>query len=505
MTATERTAPARLTMRGVTKRFGATVALGGVDLEVRAGEVHALVGENGAGKSTLMKVLAGVVAPDAGVLELDGRPYAPRSPAAARAAGVVMIHQELSLASQLSVAENVWLGDLPTRAGLVSWRTARARARALLGELGRGDLDVDRSVRELSPADRQIVEIARSLAIDARVIVFDEPTSSLGSEDIDRLFALVERLAARGVAIVYISHALEELFAITERFTVLRDGASVATGRTAETTIDALVAAMVGREVRELYPRSPAQPGEVVATILDLAGERLPRDATLELRRGEVLGIAGLVGSGRTELLRALFGLDRVKSGDLKVLALEGPRRPAERWRQGVGFVSEDRKGEGLALGLSLADNLVLPRLDRVSTAGWIAHARVERETARWIEKLRIKCTGPTQRIAELSGGNQQKLALARVLFADADVILLDEPTRGIDVGSKAEIYRWIDELARAGDKPRAVVMVSSYLPELFGTCDRLAVMCRGKLLPPRPVRGLDPHDVLLQATGASA
>jgi ribose transport system ATP-binding protein len=450
----------RLAMSGVQKRFGATVALDGVDLAVAPGEVHALVGENGAGKSTLMKVLAGATTPDAGTLALDGRAFAPRSPAEARAAGVAMIYQELSLAPHLSVAENVLLGRQPTRAGIVSWRATRARARDLLAEVGREALDLDLPVAALSPADRQAIEIARSLAGDARVIVFDEPTSSLGAEDIDRLFALIERLAARGVAIVYISHALEEIFAITTRYTVLRDGKSVASGRTEATRIDELVTAMVGRTVTELYPRSPARPGEVVLRALALAGENGLEEATVEVRRGEVLGIAGLVGAGRTELLRTLFGLDAPTAGDLRVLALAGPRTPAERWRQGVGFVSEDRKGEGLALDLSIADNVVLSRLERCSFAGWIAPSRVALAAETWTERLRVKCADVREPVRGLSGGNQQKVALARLLHSDADVLLLDEPTRGVDVGAKAEIYRLIDELAR-GERPRAVLVVS--------------------------------------------
>ncbi|MCE9596160.1 MAG: sugar ABC transporter ATP-binding protein [Planctomycetes bacterium] len=493
----------RLAMVGVGKRFGATAALDGVDFALRVGEVHALVGENGAGKSTLMKVLSGALALDAGSIQLDGEPYAPRSPAEARAAGVAMIYQELSLAPHLSVAENVLLGAQPTRRGIVSWAALRARARALLNVVGRPSLDLDAPVATLAAADRQLVEIARALARDARVIVFDEPTSSLGNEDVARLFALIRDLARRGVSIVYISHALEEVFAIAERFTVLRDGSSVASGRTSETDASRLVAAMVGRSVGELYPRSPARPGEVVATVRALAGERLPREATLEIRRGEVLGLAGLVGAGRSEFLRALFGLERVRSGELRILALDGPRTPTERWAQGVGFVSEDRKSEGLALGLSVADNLVLAGLDRCSSHGVIAPARVERDARAWIERLGIRCLSPRQPVGRLSGGNQQKVALARLLHADADVLLLDEPTRGVDVGSKAEIYRLIDELARSGERPRAVVVVSSYLPELFGTCDRIAVMTRGRLGPARDVGELDEHAVMLEATGA--
>jgi len=488
-------------MHAIEKRFGATVALEGVSLELRSGEVHALVGENGAGKSTLMKVLSGALRADAGTMELDGRPYAPRSPIGARRAGVAMIYQELSLAPHLSVAENVLLG-LESRVGpFVDWTGLRARARRALAQVGRAELPLDTPARRLAIADQQLVEIARSLALDARVIVLDEPTSSLGKEDVARLFALIRTLRGRGVAVVYISHVLEEVFDVAQRFTVLRDGRSIETGDVASATPERIVAAMVGREVSELYPRTESSPGEVVARVEGLAGARLPRRATLEVRRGEVLGIAGLIGAGRTELLRAIFGLDRVVRGELKVLALDGPRGPATRWRQGVGMLSEDRKREGLAVARPISENLCLPRLDVLARLGFVAPATIDRAAASWIERLRVRCAGPRQPVERLSGGNQQKVALARMLFTDVDLLLLDEPTRGVDVGAKVEIYRLIDELTRGSERKRAVVVVSSYLPELFGICDRIAVMSRGVLGPARPVDELDEHSVMLEAT----
>ena len=493
----------RLAMAGIEKRYGATVALAGVSLEARAGEVLALVGENGAGKSTLMKVLAGALFPDAGEMRLDGAEYRPRGPDAGRRAGVAMIHQELALAPHMSVAENVMLGCEPRRGPFVQRAELRRRARAALAEVGRGELDLELPAGRLGPADAQLVEIARAVALEARVLVLDEPTSSLGAEDVARLFALVRKLRERGAAIVYISHALEEVIELADRAVVLRDGASVATFERAELSAEKLVAAMVGREVSELYPRSPAKSGEVVARVNGLRGLGKLREATLELRRGEVLGVAGLVGAGRTELLRALFGLERVVAGELRVLALEGARGPSERWRQGVGFASEDRKREGLALGLSIADNLCLPRLERHARGGWIRGESVESATRDWIARLGIRCAGPSQPAGRLSGGNQQKVALARLLHCDADILLLDEPTRGVDVAAKAEIYRLIDELAR-GAQPRAVLMVSSYLPELFGTCDRIAVMARGSLGVARAVRETNEHNVMLEAAGGT-
>ena len=479
-------------MEGVRKRFGATVALDGVDLTVRVGEVLALVGENGAGKSTLMKVLSGAHAPDAGRMWLAGENYAPADPLAARRAGVSMIYQELSLARHLSVMENIVLGMEPTRGPFVDWQEMRRRAVEAMAELGRGDILPETPVQRLAIAEQQLVEIARAVAVGARVLVLDEPTSSLAQNDIQRLFGLVRRLKARGLGIIYISHFLEEVRALSDRFTVLRDGRSVGSGETASVSNAEVVALMVGRAVADLYPRTPRAPGEVVLDLTDVAGVRKPTRATFKLHRGEVLGIAGLIGAGRTELLRAIFGLDPVRSGRITVKAHSGPASPAQRWVQGVGLVSEDRKTEGLALSLSVADNVTLSSLSAaVRPAAQFAASQ------KWIAKLGIRCRGPEQRVGDLSGGNQQKIALARLLEHRVDVLLLDEPTRGIDVGSKAEIYRLIDELACAGC---AVLVVSSYLPELLGICDRIAVMSRGHLGPARPVSECDEHRIMAEA-----
>ncbi|HEB53759.1 MAG TPA: sugar ABC transporter ATP-binding protein [bacterium] len=493
--------PSRLCVRALHKRFGATQALAGVDLDVRCGEVHALVGENGAGKSTLLKALAGVHQPDSGSMELDGRMHLPDGPAAARAAGLAIIHQELALAPHLTIGENLFLGREPRRGPFVDRRAQRAAARAALAKAGRAHLDPDRLLRSLPPADRQLVEIARALAHHARVLVLDEPTSSLTEDDIAPLLARLRALARTGVAVLYVSHVFEELFAVADRYTVLRDGRTVASGCMADIDHDRLIAAMVGRDLEQVYHRSPATPAEVVLELDCVAGVRLPREATLSVRRGEIVGLAGLVGAGRTELLRCVFGLDEVVAGRLRVLAHVGGRSPRERWRQGVGLLSEDRKQEGLSQAQSLADNLWLPVLSRQACRGVLSGGALARSAGPWLERLGVRCRGAHQTVAELSGGNQQKVALARLLAAGCDVLLLDEPTRGIDVGSKAEIYRAIDELAHA--RGAAVLMVSSYLPELLGMCDRIAVVAQGKVLPARPAATWTEHTLLTaMATG---
>ncbi len=482
-----------LRMEGVRKRFGATVALDGVDLTVRAGEVLALVGENGAGKSTLMKVLSGAHQPDDGQMWLDGKPYRPAHPLDARNAGVSMIYQELSLARHMTVMENIVLGMEPSVGPFVKWAEVRRRAEEAMAQLGRSDIRPETPVHQLSIAEQQLVEIGRAIAVGCRVLVLDEPTSSLARNDIERLFALVQRLRPQGLGIIYISHFLEEVRTLSDRYTVLRDGRSVGTGQTAGTPDHDIIAQMVGRSVEDLYPRSVRQQGEPVLELSHLAGNRKPTDASLTLHRGEVLGIAGLIGAGRTELLRAIFGLDPIRNGSIRLKAHSGPASPAQQWERGLGMVSEDRKVEGLALSLSIADNLTL------SSLGPIVSPAAQAETSQqWIKKLRIRCREPQQPVGNLSGGNQQKVAIARLLEHGVDVLLLDEPTRGIDVGSKAQIYQLIDELACAG---KAVLMVSSYLPELLGVCDRIAVMSRGHLHPARPVGEIDEHQIMIEAT----
>jgi ribose transport system ATP-binding protein len=496
----------RLEMRGVRKSFGATHALSGVGLTVVPGEVMALVGENGAGKSTLMKVLSGAIPPDAGQMFLDGEEYVPGNPLHARQSGVAMIYQELALAPHLSVMENILLGIEPTRGALLNWGEMRRRATAASLEVGLDQVAPDVQVRRLSIAQQQLVEIARAVALDCRVLVLDEPTSSLTARDIEKLFALIRRLTARNIAVVYISHFLEEVQEVSDRFTVLRDGETVGGGVTKGTSVEHIIELMVGREVSELYPRSLRTPGEVILEINALTGLRKPQSASLQLHRGEVLGISGLVGAGRTELMRVIFGLNKVVSGEIRVGVYQGAATPQKRWAQRVGMVSEDRKTEGLAVGLSIADNVTLSRLDGLGPWRLVMPSRQRAACRPWIEKIPIKCTGPTQRVHDLSGGNQQKVAIARLLHADVDVLLLDEPTRGIDVGSKAQIYHLIDELATGdpqhGRPGKAVLMISSYLPELLGVCDRIAVMCRSRLGETRNREAWDERQLMAAAIG---
>jgi len=490
----------RLHVADVSKQFGPTRALAGVTLSVAPGEVHAVVGENGAGKSTLMKILSGACEPDSGEIFLDGARYRPKNPLDARRHGVAMVYQELSLAPHLTVAENILLGAEPATLGVVRRAERDGLARQALDQLDRPDIPLDAVARDLPVAVQQVVEIARSLAqSSARVLILDEPTSSLAEDDVRRLFAAIRRLRERGLSVIYISHVLEEVHALADRLTVLRDGATVGTGRVADMPAGDIVRLMAGRQLDELFPRSPHVPGDVIVEFDGVAGLSKPDAASLALRRGEVVGIGGLVGAGRTELLRALFGLDPVRRGTIRVATWTGWATPRRRLDQGVGLVSEDRKGEGLAMGMSIADNVTLSKLAGLGPGPVVSPARQQRAAARWIERLRIRCRDGAQRVSDLSGGNQQKVALARLLHHDADVYLLDEPTRGIDVGSKADIYGLIDGLALAG---KAVLLVSSYLPELVGVCDRVSVMHRGRLGPARPARDVTEHSVLMEAIG---
>ena len=493
-----------LTLSDIRKHFGATRALDGVSLEIRPGRVHALVGENGAGKSTLMNVLAGGLTADSGTMTMGGQPYRPSGPLDARQAGVALIHQELSLCDHLTVAENILLGREPQRGGRYDRAAARAEAARVLAPFHHPELHPDRRASDLPIAARQVVEICRAVSADARVVLMDEPTSSLPREDVTRLFDLVRRLRDDGVAVVYISHFLEEVRELADDLTVLRDGRTVWTGAVTALDDAGIIAHMVGRDVAELFPTRRSGPtGDVRLAAEAISVEGRVRGASLQVRAGEVLGIAGLVGAGRTELLRGVMGLERrAVSGRLTVDGRDLPvaeRSPWARLAAGLGYLSEDRKGEGLTLPMSLADNMTCTRYDTVSRRGVIDQAAQRTAGQTWLERLRVKARTPLQAVRTLSGGNQQKVALGRLLHQEATTWLLDEPTRGVDVGSKVQLY---EAIARAADEGRAIVIVSSYLPELFGLCDSLAVMCRGQLSPTRPLAEWTPESVMAAAIG---
>lgn len=486
-----------LRMTGIFKRFGATQALRGVSLELSPGQALALIGENGAGKSTLMKVLSGAHAPDAGSMEIDGQRYAPRGPHAARLAGVAMIYQELNLTPDLSVEENIMLGQERSRWGMVDRAVQRRQVRAALERLGHGDLPPELPVSRLSVGMQQLVEIARALASQAKVIVFDEPTSSLGPADVERLFQAIVRLRQQGLGVIYISHFLKEIRRVCDSYTVLRDGETVDSGTLAGTSETHIVSAMAGRGIDELYPTVPHSPGDIVLSVVGLTGVPKPRDVSFDLRRGEIMGIAGLVGAGRTELLRSILALEPVRTGRVRVGTVYPGATPQARIRSGLGYVSEDRNREGLAQIRSIADNITYSRLSPYSRWGWLNLKQRRRAVAQWIERLEIKAASPDHAVETMSGGNQQKVALARVLHQRADILLLDEPTRGIDVGTKATIYRLIGELAAAG---QAVLFVSSYFQELLRVCDRIGVMSRGRLREIRPAGDWTEESLLSRA-----
>lgn len=484
-------------MRGISKSFAGNSVLAGVNLAAAAGEVHALVGENGAGKSTLMKILAGVYQPDAGETLIEGRAVRFSRPGDALAHGIAMIYQELSLAPHLTVAENIYLGREPLRfaaAGILNRRELNERATALLKEYG-FKLDARAEVRRLSAADRQLVEIARASLEARRVIVMDEPTSSLTSREVEELFKLIRDLKARGLAIIYISHRLEELSQIADRLTILRDGQAVYTGLWGEITTDDMIRHMAGRELKEIFPSRQAATGEERLKVSGLTRKGKFTDISFTARSGEVLGIAGLAGAGRTELVEAIFGAHPADSGEI---ILNGSHldtaRPDRSVAQGLGLLTEDRKRTGLGLNLSLAHNLTLANVGAL-VKKWLLDRKGEVSVARdYIEKLHIRPADPNKAVGRLSGGNQQKVLLGRWLFASSQVFLLDEPTRGVDVAARSEIYRAINHLAEAG---AAIVMVSSDLPELLGMTDRILVMRRGRMVAELQARSTSQEELL--------
>jgi rhamnose transport system ATP-binding protein len=494
--------PTAVELRGVSKRFGAFQALRNIDLDIVDGEVLALVGENGAGKSTLVKILAGVHHPDQGTVSVAGRHVDLHGPSHARSLGIAVIHQQPNLFPDLSVAENVAIADIP-RDSLkrVDWRQMQRRARELFDSLGT-PLPVNAPVRGLSIADQQLIEIAKALAIDAHTLVMDEPTAALSSREVERLFGIVRDLRGRGVAILFVSHHIEEVFELSQRVAVLRDGAHVVTAATSSMTPGDLIRHMVGRSVETLFPKEPARIGELVLEVRHLSHEGEFGDVSLALHRGEVLGIAGLVGAGRTEVARSLFGIDRADSGE--ILVAGKPLRigsPSDAMRNGIAYVPEDRHQHGLVLDFSIASNVSLPILHRLFRF-LVGRRREHRLAAEYVERLQVRTRGVDQPARSLSGGNQQKVVLAKWLASNPAILILDEPTRGIDIGAKAEVHRIISELAAGG---MGIVLVSSELPEVLAMSDRVLVMREGHVVARLERDEATQERVMVAATGQDA
>ncbi|GGM44255.1 sugar ABC transporter ATP-binding protein [Dactylosporangium sucinum] len=489
-----------LALDGVSKSFGAVAALRDVRLELHAGEAHALVGENGAGKSTLVKILAGAHAPDAGTLTLDGEPLVFAGPADARAAGIAVIYQEPTLFPDLSVAENIFMGRQPLR-GLrrIDAAEMRRRTAELFTRLG-VHLDPDRPARGLSIADQQLVEIAKALSFDARVLVMDEPTAALSGVEVERLFAVARSLRDNGAAVLFISHRFDEVFALCQRITVMRDGQWVSTDLAGELTVDRVVRRMVGREVSSLFPKQDTEVREARLQLRNLTRAGVFEDVSFTVHSGEIVALAGLVGAGRSEVIRAVFGIDRYDSGQVIVEGRElGKGSPRAAIAAGLALVPEDRRQQGLVMELSVERNATLPRRWSLASLGLLFGAAERREARTWAERLQVKASRLSDPVSTLSGGNQQKVVLAKWLSTEPRVLIVDEPTRGIDVGTKAEVHRLLSSLAKDGV---AVLMVSSELPEVLGMADRVLVMHEGRLAADIPRTEADEESVMLAATG---
>ncbi len=469
-----------LEMREVRKEFPGVVALDNVDFELRRGEVHVLLGENGAGKSTLMKILSGAYHKDDGQILLNGEPTEIRSPRHAQNPGIAIIYQEFNPVPQLSAVDDIFLGREPClQPGLVDKKRMADDARRLLDELGEA-FDPLLPVKRLSVAHQQMVEVAKALSMNANILIMDEPTSALTENEIENLFATIRRLQAKGVSVVYISHRLQELFQIGDRVTVLRDGTYVGTYPIAETTPRQLVRLMADRDLTDHFPKCKAPLGDEVLRIENLSTRDKLDDVSFSLRRGEVLGIAGLLGSGRTELSRAIFGADAIDAGQISIR--QEPVRissPAAAIRRGIGFLTEDRKEQGLVLSLSVKHNIGLSNMDSLAPNSVINARKLNALAQRFVDKLQIKTPSIAQKVVNLSGGNQQKVALAKWLARDVDVLIFDEPTRGIDVGAKVDIYELMNELTANGV---GIIMISSELPEILGMSDRILVMNAGRV-----------------------
>jgi len=490
-------------LSGIDKSFGATRALKNVDLSIERGSIHALVGENGAGKSTLMKILSGAQPMDAGELLVEGMPCRLQSPHHAQQLGISMIYQEFNLSPNLNVAENIFLGREPRRGPtpFVDWRRLYADARAVLARIG-VKMDVQRPVSGLSVAEQQMVEIAKALSVNARIIVMDEPSATLTDHELEALFRLIHELKKQGIGLIYISHRLEEIAAIGDRVTVMRDGQYVGTENVSDVDREKLIHMMVGRKLQEEFPKEFFPRGRERLRVEDITRRGVFDNVSFSLNEGEIVGITGLVGAGRTEVARAIFGADPLDAG---ALFLDGaplaPRDPGAAIRQGIGLLTEDRKNQGLVLEMSVRENTTLANLAALTVGPFVRQGREREVAGGFVKSLKIRTPGVEQAARNLSGGNQQKVVLAKWLFTDCKVLIFDEPTRGIDVGAKVEIYRLMNDLVRQGV---AVLMISSELPEVLGMCDRILVMHEGHLAGELSRENATQERVMALATGSA-
>ena len=492
------TAPAVLRMTGISKTFPGIKALTDVDLTVRAGEVHAIVGENGAGKSTLMKILSGLYQPDTGTIELDGRPVRISGPIDARRRGIGMVYQELNLVPDLSVEENIMLGATPRKAGFVDRKALRARATEVLAELGTR-IEPSDIVGTLSVSQQQIVEIAKAYASSPRIIVLDEPTSALSELEAQALFRVIERMRSAGIAIIYISHRLREVIELADEVTVLRDGRLIETRSAEGITAADMIRLMVGRDLTDVFPKREVEIGDVVLEVDGLSRAGAFEDVSFTVRAGEIVGLAGFVGAGRTEVARAIFGLDRPDAGTIKVGGVERTiHAPRDGVAAKIAYVPEDRKRDGLVPELTVKDNISLAILDRISTAGWIRAGEEKKLARAKATELGVNPPVIERKVNTFSGGNQQKVVFAKWLATQPEVLILDEPTRGVDVGAKADIHTIVGELAAQGV---AILMISSELPEVLAVSDRIVVLHEGRLTAVLD-RGATEQDVMRAATG---
>ena len=488
-----------LQMKGVQKRFGGAIALRGADLSIRAGEIHALLGENGAGKSTMLKILAGVHVNDGGTITLGSKVFTTGSPQASIEQGIAVIYQEPSLFLDLSLAENVFIGRQPMKGAAIDWEFAQSEAARLFAELG-VQLDPKRQARGLSIADQQVVEIAKALSMNANIILMDEPTAALSASEVERLMTVMKSLKEANKAVIFVSHRLDEVLAISDYITVMRDGATVSENPVGATDLQKIIKEMVGRELTELFPKTEHKIGEIVLEVTGMSNPAYFRDISFSVRKGEIVALAGLVGSGRSEVARAIFGIDKYETGSVKIKGVELEKgSPIAAMAKKIALVPEDSRQQGLFMIAGVDRNIAMESFDRLKKARVFLNFKKERAlTETWREKLSIKYAGPSNPGDSLAGGNQQKVVLAKWLATDPDILIVDEPTRGIDVGTKAEVHKLIDTAAGEG---KAVLMISSELPEVLGMADRIIVMREGRKVAELSLAEATQENVIAAAT----